>query len=88
MLVKKKDKLQVCVSFKHTDEEESLYLYTLDQGDKSIFIKNLIRQYRDGILNQNHRQREISIPDNREVIQEQKKRNNIIGKKTKNKFLA
>ena len=42
-----KPKLQVCVSFKNTEEEQDLYMYILDQTDKSVFIKNLVRQYRN-----------------------------------------
>lgn len=37
-------KLQICLSFKHTPEEERLYEYVIGQSDKSVFLKNLIRE--------------------------------------------
>lgn len=74
-------KLQLCVSFKNTKEEQELYMYTISQNDKSVFIKNLIRQYMSGTD-------EINIPQfiPPKPKEEQKKINH--GKKTKSKFLA
>lgn len=84
-----KDKLQFCVSFKHTKEEEDLYVYTIDQGDKSIFIKNLIRAHKEGrILNTSLQHTQVSIQDfvHNDDTQKTNRINN--GKKTRNKFLA
>lgn len=84
-----KDKLQVCVSFKHTKEEEDLYVYTIDQGDKSIFIKNLIRAHKEGrVFNTPIQHTQVSIQDF--VNNEKPPKTNHInnGKKTRNKFLA
>lgn len=84
-----KDKLQVCVSFKHTKEEEDLYVYTIDQGDKSVFIKNLIRAHKEGrIINTTINHTQMAIQDF--VHNEKPLKVDCInnGKKTKNKFLA
>lgn len=84
-----KDKLQVCVSFKHTKEEKDLYVYTIAQGDKSMFIKNLIRAYREGrVLDTPIQHTQVSIQDF--VNDEKPPKTNIInnGKKTRSKFLA
>lgn len=75
-----KDKLQVCVSFKNTEEERELYMYVLEQTDKSVFIKNLIRQSRNGVTNTDF---EFTPPKKKE-----KQAKITHGKKTRNKFLA
>lgn len=78
-----KDKLQVCLSFKHTEEEETMYEYVISQSDKSAFLKNLIRNS----MNITHQ----PIPS---IVEESKpidmKREIVAshGKKTINKFLA
>ena len=43
-----KDKLQFCLSFKNTEEERALYEYVISQNDKSVFLKDLIRKYKNG----------------------------------------
>lgn len=78
-----KDKLQICLSFKHTPEEEALYEHIISQSDKSAFLKNLIRNS----MNANQ-------PPIHYVVEEPKpittKPEIVInhGQKTINKFLA
>lgn len=77
-----KDKLQVCLSFKHTEEEEALYTYVISQSDKSAFLKNLIR-------NSMNADQEVIYPkvETKPVEVEAEIELNY-GKKTINKFLA
>lgn len=82
-----KDKLQLCVSFKHTKEEEELYAYVIGQSDKSVFIKNLIRAHKENRPLSNVVQYEqIKLQGQIEEPVKQHVMNN--GKKTKNRFLA
>ena len=39
------DKLQICVTFKHTVEEEYLYEYINSKSSKSAFIKDLVKAH-------------------------------------------
>ena len=77
-----KDKLQVCISFKHTKDEEELYTYVIGQNDKSVFIKNLIRNHLSGYI------------QNTTVVESKIESNDIVekklshGKQTRNKFLV
>lgn len=84
-----KNKLQVCVSYKHTKEEEDLYIYTINQGDKSVFIKNLIRAHRDGrILDVTMQPNQTPMQNVVDATQVDTTSHINNGKKTKNKFLA
>lgn len=84
-----KNKLQVCVSYKHTKEEEDLYVYTIAQGDKSIFIKNLIRAHREGrVLDMPIQYTQMSIQNVVDITNPPEANRINNGKKTKNKFLA
>lgn len=84
-----KSKLQVCVSYKHTKEEKDLYMYTIDQGDKSVFIKNLIRAHREGrVLDMPIQYTQMSIQNTADTIKSPGTNHINNGKKTKNKFLA
>lgn len=74
-----KEKLQVCVSFKNTDEEQDLYMFTLGQSDKSAFIKNLIRQHMNG---------DAMVQHTKPLNVEPKDNKIAHGKKTRSKFLA
>ena len=82
-----KEKLQVCVSFKHTKEEEELYTYVIGQSDKSVFIKNLIRMHKDGHSVLANKQADIQ-PIYKDHLEDILKPKIVNGKKTKNKFLA
>ena len=83
-----KDKLQVCLSFKHTEEEEALYNHIISQSDKSAFLKNLIRNSMNGVQPKVYNEvivnksvvEDIHIAEPVEVINH--------GKKTVSKFLA
>lgn len=74
-------KLQVCVSFKNTQEEQDLYMYVISQRDKSIFIKDLIRQSING-------RPSIDIPEFTPPKPKEEQKKISHGKKTRNKFLA
>lgn len=84
-----RSKLQVCVSYKHTQEEEDLYMYTIDQGDKSVFIKNLIRAHREGrVLDMPIQYTQMSIQNVVDTTKSPETNRINSGKKTRNKFLA
>ena len=76
-----KPKLQVCVSFKNTEEEQDLYMYILGQTDKLVFIKNLVRQYRNdnGVKQTNH----LTVKRETETTKNEIKH----GKKTRSEYL-
>lgn len=78
-----KDKLQICLSFKHTEEEEALYSHIISQSDKSAFLKNLIRNSMNASQSQVY---------NEVIEQEQTTTEPVVtvshGKKTVNKFLV
>lgn len=81
-----KDKLQVCLSFKNTNEERELYEYIISQSDKSVFLKNLIRQHRNG-----YKENITIIKPNQvkeDVVEEVKPVKLNHGNKTKSKFLS
>lgn len=78
-----KDKLQVCLSFKHTKEEEALYTYVISQSDKSAFLKNLIRNS----MNANQQPIHYIVEESKPIASKSEIAINY-GKKTINKFLA
>lgn len=84
-----KEKLQLCVSFKHTKEEEDLYFYIMSKADKSVFIKNLIRSYKNGDLINSRMDKSEQILKEVNHNEKPQEINHIHnGKYTKNKFLA
>lgn len=75
-----KPKIQHCLSFKNTKEELMLYEYLLDQPDKSVFLKNLIRKHMCGDKHSDGER----VPEIEKIESSTSKGT---GKKTKNKFL-
>lgn len=78
-----KQKLQLCVSFKNTSEEIAIFNYVNNMPDKSIFIKNLIRNYMGGTIIDTPKK--ITIKDECNNAETKVKLNH--GKNTRNKFL-
>ena len=78
-----RQKLQLCVSFKNTSEEIAIFNYVNNMPDKSIFIKNLIRNYMNGTVIDVPKQ--VLVKDEYNEVESKVKLNH--GKNTRNKFL-